>query len=816
MKNVITRRTKTVFGFLVFAMWTLNIAYGQTPDPPVQLKAKYMSPWLDSNPNPEVRLRWYVNDYEVWKKAMTNGYTISRMTIKEDTLRLSIAERIQSRVVLDSTFLPRPNGNWDIHGNSDLSNAGRVLLYESNPDVSGNVSFADAVQSSNQRDNILFFASIVADQNFPLSTDMALGYRTTDLEVGNEYLYTISVNRNNTSEEVISSSVNVSTQVEDDSEGIVDFFAEGKPNSITIGWNIKESSQYYNAYAIERSLDGQQFQVVNEKPFLYISDPNMESDYAYYSDSIGQPGVKYFYRIKGMNPFGFYGPSSEIIEATTLKERMNIQLVIDSAKTENGKIFLGWELLDATYSDSLGGFEIYASERALGPFEKISSSPIAPSKRHFLVSNPARAMYYSLSSKDAYGNEYKSPPKLVQFEDSDPPRKPRGLSGYASAGDKISLSWEANTESDFQGYRLFRCVSPNGIFASVHFDILKETSFEDDLSGLVLADSVYYRIDAMDQNNNSSGFSKILAIKRYDVTPPTAPVLYKAQPLPMGVAIAWRYSSSEDVVLHELQRKEVGGPGWETIVSVENYQRDQFEFEDTTQITATCYVDSETLERRSYEYQFIAYDATGNVSGSDIITVRPYDSGSRGNITSFDLDHQCELDSFPSDLNNQLTNQINNAIISFGNNGRIGNNLMNRIKNNLVSQGFITQAERENIWDNYSFQEFYDAILLILELHGDRLEPVACTVELNWDYRIDPTVLNFQIMRSRAGSALRIYRTLPIEFFYPEGNVMNGEQSFSYVDDEVDPKVRYVYKILAQHSDGGYSDLTAPLTITPE
>lgn len=453
---------------------------------------------------------------------------------------------------------------------------------------------------------------------------------------------------------------------------------------------------------------------------------------------------------------------------------------------------------------------------AEGPFEKINEEVIFSSMRIFRVPNPPRNAYYVLAAEDGFSNLYKSPAKFAQMEDISPPRTPHGLQGSPLKGDFVEVTWEENTESDLDGYRLFRSLQSGGIFASVTTDLLKETSYTDDLSNLVLGDTVYYRLDAMDINGNTSPLTKILRVARYDRTPPDAPTLYKALPLPLGVAVAWKYSSSEDVTHHELQRKVKGAPGWETIVTVENYQREQFYYADTTQLTGTCYVDTEPLERRSYEYQFIAYDKSGNASGSEIIIVRPYDSGARGEINNFSLSDSCQQVLVSSSISAGTEADMNTAISSFESNGSINNGLKNSIRSALESEGLITQAENDNNWKNYTNTEFYNAMLQIIAEHGERMESTNCTVTLSWGYNIESSVLNFQILRSRKVSGFKVYKTLPIQFFYNGGQVTYGNQSFEFVDEQIDPNVRYIYKIMAQHSDGGYSEVSVPLTVIPK
>ncbi|MEZ5044756.1 MAG: hypothetical protein R2828_32970 [Saprospiraceae bacterium] len=85
-------------------------------------------------------------------------------------------------------------------------------------------------------------------------------------------------------------------------------------------------------------------------------------------------------------------------------------------------------------------------------------------------------------------------------------------------------------------------------------------------------------------------------------------------------------------------------------------------YTDSTQVTGICYLDESQLERREYDYQFVAFDEAGLAAGSEIISVRPYDSGSRGSIEDFQIEPDCRWVNGDSPIDLALKDKMEQVI----------------------------------------------------------------------------------------------------------------------------------------------------------
>ena len=125
---------------------------------------------------------------------------------------------------------------------------------------------------------------------------------------------------------------------------------------------------------------------------------------------------------------------------------------------------------------------------------------------------------------------------------------------------------------------------------------------------------------------------------------------------------------------------------------------------------------------------------------------------------------------------------------------------MNELKY-LVALNVITKQEHQFLLSSkpYEINTFIED--RFREIWGDDLKP---EIEFSWSYDAEnDQLIDYQIFRSVKGSALALYKTLPVEAL--DGN--------HWVDDDTKAGRRYIYQIMARHLGGGFSKRSKPLPV---
>lgn len=190
----------------------------------------------------------------------------------------------------------------------------------------------------------------------------------------------------------------------------------------------------------------------------------------------------------------------------------------------------------------------------------------------------------------------------MQIEDTTPPAVPVGLKGEVDKNGKVTLTWDANTDADLIGYRVFQSNSPREEFMEVTKSILSQPAFTDSININILDKKVYYSIVAVDKNYNPSEYTPYIGLNRPDVTPPVAPVFTQAEIKDGKVVLAWENGRNDDAAKLELTRIEKDDRTHRGIISWSSPTFD------------TAYTEPFLTQGKTYRYKLTVTDSAGNSS----------------------------------------------------------------------------------------------------------------------------------------------------------------------------------------------------------
>ena len=786
MKNL----TQTLLGLLLLLIGS-NLQAQTTSDTPF-LK-------LLAQPNAQadtMLLRWVVSDPTTWKDGVAKGYTLTRFTTHINGTPLSGTAIRDSVVELSNTLYPLSESTWDSQfPNNNFAKVAKGTLYEtdsstviSNPDAP---KLADAVNTQTSEEARFLFALFAAEQDFEVAKGMALAYCDATVQAGHTYIYRLSINGTE-----LSTAISIAADNNLALPPIDSITAEGMDRAIALEWNTVNTEEYYSSYSVERSTDGVNFSSLSKLPFIFASDSEADPTTAVFRDSIPSNNTSYYYRVCGRTPFGTKGPPSPVVEAQGIPPRITPFFIsIDSQQIGQNEVILHWETFDDALEPQMQGFNLYRSENTTSAFEPVNDNIIAASNRSFTDSDPLPVGYYILEAVDENNYGYESSAVLVQLPDSIPPAIPTGLTGQFVSSDRVQLTWQANTEADFKGYRLFVANAKASNYIQITPQPVATEQFVYEIEPNFIVDSIYFKILSTDQRDNYSEKSACFALRRPDIVPPSTPVLQKVNPTPAGIELGWKFSSSTDVAYHILERKPINAPGWATVLKIAKTEETQYQENLAPEsIAATCFIDTTNLARRGYEYRFKAYDQDNNRSSSEVIAVRPFDNGQRGIIENFAAKAEC----LPVGTIDKQE----------------GYDVLARILDEYQYGGIINQDSllKLTMWQIISNEEYellkeqdpYEAKVFLDKRKLEIWEgSIVAQVNLAWGYAEQEQLKDFQIYRSAEGSPIMLYKTLPLE-------IMTG---YGFLDEDVQPNRRYYYQIIARHADGGFSEKSRTLMV---
>lgn len=547
----------------------------------------------------KVMLRWAVDSPLAWKTANTHGFVVERTTISRDNAAVLPLEKV---LLTTAPLKPQPLEAWETLATVDQNAAviAQALYGETfRTTAPAQGAMAEIFAVNQELEQRFTFALLAAEQNFEAAKLAGWGFEDTTARANERYLYTVSVALPEESNTLIGSGGVYASQ--DAYEALpkpIGLSAVFNDGQVALSWNFNLLQHLYTSYVVERSNDNTNFEPLNRVPIFNAQESNTAAENSlFFTDSIPNK-TPFYYRVKGKTAFGETGPSSDVVQGEAKPALGFLPRITKKSIPNDQTAILEWEF-DEKGNALITGFELRRASTVNGPFVTVQKD-LPNTARSTTYAPLQRVNYFTIVALGNTGVESESYPSLVQPVDSIPPGAPKGLTGTLDTLGIARLTWDANGELDFGGYRVYRANSPDSEFTQITKTPLKTTQYTDTLAVNTLNKAIYYKLVAEDQRYNSSGFSAVLKLNRPDLVPPSPPVLKAYEVLKDGVSLQFIGSSSEDVETHTMYRKDIAQSqlGWKLL-------------EQTFFTSDSTFVDRSLNHSGVYEYTMTATDGSG-------------------------------------------------------------------------------------------------------------------------------------------------------------------------------------------------------------
>lgn len=548
--------------------------------------------------NKKIYLRWGVTTPTAWKYANEYGYILERKTIVRNGV---VLDNPEVKKLTSGSIKPKPMMQWKEFTQKNVNAAiAAQALYGDNFDVemneggNGIINILNQAQVLEQR---FMFALYAADQDFEVAKFSGLGFVDSSVKPNERYLYNVKVITPAGKLKIAKGGVYLGLSDEKPLPKPLEFVGVFKDKAAILTWNFAILKKYYTNYIIEKSEDnGKTFKSVTDRPIVNLGEREKNpSSRMMYVDSLFQNNKAYQYRIRGISPFGLKGPYSNVVSGKGVTPLIYNPFITKTTFLKDGNVLLNWEFPNEG-KNTVSSFQLLRADKARGNYIVIQN--ISKHKRSIKLSDIRAINYYKIVAVGTDGTKRESFPKMVQPDDNTPPAVPSVLKGTIDSLGVVNISWKANTELDFLGYRVFRANLKDDEFTQITFNPIAQNRIIDTINIKTLNKKIYYKVQALDKRYNPSEFSHVLELKRPDIVPPSPPVFSSFNINNRKVELEWITSSSNDAKSTMLYRKELGKQqSWRLIKKLD--------------LPLNKYTDSTGIVGKTYLYTILTVDDSG-------------------------------------------------------------------------------------------------------------------------------------------------------------------------------------------------------------
>jgi hypothetical protein len=583
-------------------------------------------------PSPDsITLRWGVSKPEVWEYALTNGYVVEKslvtdLNVKVDEIPFTPLSQTPFKMWSEEEWKKALNGldeNSDDYAMCGIAISLSGLIDEDENNMDGGDLFSDGLNTlgdgKSMVDNRFGFSMVAADRSKLAANGMGLRFVDKDIQKGKTYIYKISLPDYKGIYKIEPSYVIISAVEYVPSFPNLDLKIDSSEQSISMSIN-KPST--VNSFFVERSLDGSNYQRLNETPInnANASGYNGATKFVYLDDSLVNY-QEYYYRFYGSTPFGDEVLVTEFTAMPVDRKAPPRPFILQPDHVNPETVKIEWEF-NSTDGD-IDGFNVMRSNDVHGPYTKLNNSLLTEKTREYQDKDFSLdgKNYYQVQAFDTAGNASYSREAYVTLIDSTPPAIPVFLEGSMDSLGVVTLVLRANDERDLMGYRLLKANQADHEFSVFQDRFSSDSSaysfgyiITDTVSLSTLTEEVFYKATSLDFNYNESELSAHIMVKRPDKRAPVSPLIKHYTVTDKSILIQFVPSTSKDVVSHTLLRREDKSTEWKSIGFFEN--------------TENSFTDTSVKPNKYYEYTLYATDDSENNSPQcRPVRLRPYPTG---------------------------------------------------------------------------------------------------------------------------------------------------------------------------------------------
>ena len=483
----------------------------------------------------EIIMRWAPVSMETFKEGINHGYVIER--VFQDGNQFEVLDTIHHATESEAKTIINQNPK------DDAATIAAYYLYseESKKNTSGFANIFEGYSNYNDEQMSHNFMLTAADLSSKASIILGLRYVIKDYDTRQKAIYRL---RCLSTQKVQSASYYYT--------GEKSYYPKIEPvgmkqsgKLVELTWDNITYQKYYTGYDVLRSstLNGT-FTKRNVAP-IYLADADAEE--VIFKDSV-EIGQTYFYKVQGHTAFDIKGPISEIFEIKTLNSTVAYKAIGMKARGNHESIKLEWTPIFENPT-AIKSVILLKANAWDGPYEvlsRISASTTTYTDRKI---NGERVHFYRIAAENKDGFWYYSNPTRAVYVDEIPPETPIELVGAIDSNGVCYIHWKATDAADLKGYRVYKSNRKDGTYYHAH-DLLNTTNTFIDTVGIqYLSEELYYKIVAVDFDNNHSDYSSLLTVKRPDLVPPVAAQIYDYEIDNQGLKIYIHNSPSKDVKL---------------------------------------------------------------------------------------------------------------------------------------------------------------------------------------------------------------------------------------------------------------------------